>query len=58
MSINNSISRRNFLATSGAAIACLVGIAARHSIVSGEPVKIASLSSIKPQAQKIHEKLI
>ena len=30
------------------AMACLIGIAARNSIDSGQPVKIASLTSITP----------
>ncbi|MDR2627004.1 MAG: Gfo/Idh/MocA family oxidoreductase [Dysgonamonadaceae bacterium] len=34
------------------ALACLVGIAARHSIASGLPVKIADLTSLKPQTEK------
>ncbi len=34
------------------AFACLVGIAARNSIASGQPVKIADLTSLTPMAQK------
>ena len=49
---------KQFAGVRDGSLSCLVGIAARHSIVSGEPVKIASLTTIKPQAQKIHEKLI
>ncbi|MDR1610713.1 MAG: gfo/Idh/MocA family oxidoreductase, partial [Candidatus Symbiothrix sp.] len=37
------------------AFACLVGIAARNSIASGLPVKIADLTSLKPQAQKEYQ---
>jgi Predicted dehydrogenases and related proteins len=38
--------------TRDGAFACLVGIAARHSIASGQPVNIADLTTLKPQAQK------
>ncbi len=34
------------------ALSCLVGIAARKSCDSGQPIKIADLTSIKPQAKK------
>ena len=34
------------------AMAVLVGVAARNSIDAGKPVKIADLTSLKPQAQK------
>lgn len=37
------------------ALACLVGIAARNSIATGEPVKIADLTTIKPQEKKIYQ---
>lgn len=40
------------------ALACLVGIAARKSIASGQSVKIADLTSIKPQEKKIYERTI
>jgi len=36
------------------ALACLVGIAARNSIVSGKPVSIADLTSIVPQEKKLY----
>ena len=35
--------------TRDGAMACLVGIAARHSIDSGKPVKIGDLTTLKPQ---------
>jgi len=38
------------------AFACLIGIAARNSIASGQPVKIASLTSLKPQTQKEYQR--
>jgi predicted dehydrogenase len=34
------------------ALACLVGIAARHSITSGQPVNIGDLTSIRPEVEK------
>lgn len=34
-------------------MACLIGIAARNSIDSGLPVKIASLTSLQPQSKRI-----
>ena len=37
---------------------CLVGIAARQSITSGQPVKIADLTSLKPQVKKEYGGLI
>jgi predicted dehydrogenase len=39
-------------------LACLVGIAARKSIASGLPVKIADLTSIKPQAVKQYTRIL
>ena len=33
-------------------LACLIGIAARRSIESGQPIKIADMTSIKPQIKK------
>ena len=39
------------------AFACLIGIAARNSIASGQPVKIADLTSLKPQAQKEYRRV-
>ena len=38
--------------TRDGAFACLVGIAARHSIASGQPVNIADLTTLTPQVQK------
>jgi predicted dehydrogenase len=38
------------------AFACLTGIAARNSIASGQPVKIADLTTLKPQAQKEYQR--
>lgn len=35
------------------ALACLIGIAARKSIVSGQPVMIGDLSTIQPQEKKL-----
>ena len=43
--------------TRDGALACLVGIAARNSIATGEPVKIADLTSIKPQEKKTYQRL-
>jgi predicted dehydrogenase len=42
--------------TRDGALSCLIGIATRNSIFSGQPVKIADLTSIKPQAQKIYQR--
>jgi predicted dehydrogenase len=42
--------------TRDGAFACLIGIAARNSIASGQVVKIADLSSLKPQAQKEYQR--
>ncbi|MDR2120269.1 MAG: Gfo/Idh/MocA family oxidoreductase [Tannerella sp.] len=42
--------------TRDGAFACLIGIAARNSIASGLPVKIADLTSLKPQAQKDYQR--
>ena len=39
------------------AFACLVGIAARNSIASGQPVKIADLTSLKPQVKKEYRRV-
>jgi hypothetical protein len=39
------------------AFACLVGIAARNSIASGQPVNIADLTSLKPQVQKAYQRI-
>jgi len=44
--------------TRDGAFACLVGIAARHSIASGQVVKIADLTSLKPLAQKEYGGLV
>jgi predicted dehydrogenase len=43
--------------TRDGAFACLIGIAARHSIASGQPVQIADLTSLIPQAQKDYQKM-
>jgi predicted dehydrogenase len=42
--------------TRDGAFACLIGIAARNSIASGLPVKIADLTTLKPQAQKDYQR--
>ena len=42
--------------TRDGAFSCLIGIAARNSIFSGQPVKIADLTSLKPQAQKEYQR--
>jgi len=42
--------------TRDGAFSCLIGIAARNSIGSGQPVKIADLTSLKPQAQKEYQR--
>ena len=39
------------------AFSCLVGIAARRSIASGQVVKIADLTSLKPQVQKEYRRV-
>jgi predicted dehydrogenase len=38
------------------ALSCLVGIAARKSVASGQPVKIEGLTSIVPQVQKEYQR--
>ncbi len=43
--------------TRDGAFACLIGIAARNSIASGQVVKIADLTSLKPQAQKEYQRV-
>ena len=42
--------------TRDGAFSCLIGIAARNSIASGQVVKIADLTSLKPQAQKEYQR--
>ena len=42
--------------TRDGAFACLIGIAARNSIASGQVVKIADLTSLVPQAQKEYQR--
>jgi predicted dehydrogenase len=42
--------------TRDGSFACLIGIAARNSIASGQPVKIADMTSLKPQAQKAYQR--
>lgn len=44
---------RQSAGTRDGALSVLVGVAARKSTKSGQPVKIADLTSIKPQAQKV-----
>lgn len=44
---------RQAAGTRDGALSILVGVAARHSIESGKPVKIGDLTSIKPQAVKM-----
>ncbi|MDR3219990.1 MAG: Gfo/Idh/MocA family oxidoreductase [Dysgonamonadaceae bacterium] len=44
--------------TRDGAFACLIGIAARNSIASGQPVKIADLTSLTPQAVKTYERIL
>jgi predicted dehydrogenase len=44
---------RQSAGTRDGALSCLIGIAARKSCDSGNPVKIADLTSIKPGVQKI-----
>ena len=44
--------------TRDGALACLVGIAARNSIASGQPVKIADLTSIQPQEKKSYKRIL
>ncbi|MDH6356151.1 Gfo/Idh/MocA family oxidoreductase [Parabacteroides sp. PF5-9] len=40
------------------ALSCLVGIAARKSIASGQPVKIGSLTTIDPQVEKQYTRIV
>ena len=42
--------------TRDGALSCLIGIAARNSIASGQPVKIADLTSLQPRAQKEYQR--
>ena len=42
--------------TRDGALSCLIGIAARNSIHSGQPVKIADLTSLKPQVKKEYQR--
>jgi hypothetical protein len=44
--------------TRDGAFACLVGIAARNSIASGQVVRIADLTTLKPGAVKQYERII
>jgi predicted dehydrogenase len=46
---------RQCAGTRDGAFACLIGIAARNSIASGQPVRIADLTSLKPQSQKAYQ---
>jgi hypothetical protein len=43
--------------TRDGAFACLVGIAARHSIASGKPVDMASLTTLQPKAVKEYKRV-
>ena len=47
---------RQCAGTRDGAFGCLIGIAARNSIASGQCVKIADLTSLKPQAQKMYQR--
>jgi predicted dehydrogenase len=47
---------RQCAGTRDGAFSCLIGIAARNSIGSGQPVKIADLTSLKPNAQKEYQR--
>ena len=47
---------RQCAGTRDGALSCLIGIAARNSITSGQVVKIADLTSLKPQAQKEYQR--
>jgi hypothetical protein len=40
------------------AMSCLIGIAARNSIDSGKPVRIDSLTPLKPVADKLKDETI
>ncbi len=40
------------------ALACLVGIAARNSVVTSAPVKIADLTTITPQVKKEYKRIL
>jgi len=42
--------------TRDGAFTCLIGIAARKSIASGQPIQIAGLTSLIPQAQKEYQR--
>ena len=42
--------------TRDGAFSCLIGIATRNSIFSGQPVKIADLTTLKPQVQKEYQR--
>ena len=47
---------RQCAGTRDGALSCLIGIAARNSIYSGQAIKIADLTSLKPQAQKEYQR--
>ena len=40
------------------ALACLVGIAARNSIATNQPVRIADLTSIVPMEKKQYKRIL
>ena len=44
--------------TRDGALACLVGIAARNSIASGQPVNIGDLTTLKPEAVKQYKRIL
>jgi hypothetical protein len=44
--------------TRDGALACLIGIAARNSIASGQPVNIGDLTSIKPDPIKQYKRIL
>ena len=51
--MTNCMKRRTFLGTTDGAMSILIGIAARKSIESGHPVRIAELSDLEPRAKRI-----
>ncbi len=44
---------RQAAGTRDGAMSCLVGIAARHSVDSGKPVRVGDLTTLKPQAVRV-----
>jgi predicted dehydrogenase len=47
---------KQYASSRDGAFACLIGIAARNSIASGQAVNIADLSPLKPQAKKEYQR--